>query len=347
MTGQVGRPGTGPASAARPEQRAGRLRRRPDPDGLSRLPAGVGQDRRKAPASRTCGETKLDPKPGLTVVEIMHAIHAGEITACTSWARTRRCRTRTSQHAREALAKLEHLVVQDLFLTETAFHADVILPASAWPEKDGTVTNTNRQVQMGRQALPLPGDARQDWWIIQEIAQPPRPRLELSSPARRLRRDGAGDALARQHHLGPAAARKLGHLSLSDAPDQPGHDIVFSATVSPPRPGAASWCRRRSAAGRAARRRLSDGADHRPPARALAHRRDDAARDGARHASSPRRSRACTPATSQRSASQPGEPMRVTTRRGAIELKARADPAVADRRGVHPVLLRRGGRPTS
>ena len=63
-------------------------------------------------------------------------------------------------HAREALAKLEHLVVQDIFLTETAKYADVVLPASAWPEKDGTVTNTNRQVQMGRQALPLPGEAR-------------------------------------------------------------------------------------------------------------------------------------------------------------------------------------------
>ena len=75
------------------------------------------------------------------------------------------------EHARAGLAKLEHLVVQDLFLTETAFHADVVLPASAWPEKDGTVTNTNRQVQMGRAALGLPGGARQNWWIIQEIAR--------------------------------------------------------------------------------------------------------------------------------------------------------------------------------
>ena len=64
------------------------------------------------------------------------------------------------QHAREALAKLEHLVVQDIFLTETAKYADVILPASALPEKAGTVTNTNRRVQIGRQALPLPGEAR-------------------------------------------------------------------------------------------------------------------------------------------------------------------------------------------
>jgi predicted molibdopterin-dependent oxidoreductase YjgC len=91
-------------------------------------------------------------------------------------------------HARQALAHLEHLVVQDLFLTETAVYADVVLPASAWPEKDGTVTNTNRQVQMGRQALPLPGETRHDWWLIQELgrrigpAAPPR--STRSSPAR-------------------------------------------------------------------------------------------------------------------------------------------------------------------
>src|SRR5207245_3825757 len=52
-----------------------------------------------------------------------------------------------------------------------AKYADVVLPASAWPEKDGTVSNTNRQVQIGRAALPLPGNARLDWWIIQEIAR--------------------------------------------------------------------------------------------------------------------------------------------------------------------------------
>ena len=76
-----------------------------------------------------------------------------------------------ARHARQALAALDHLVLQDLFLTETAFHADVILPASAFPEKEGSFTNTNRQVQIGRKALPLPGDAKQDLWIIQEIAR--------------------------------------------------------------------------------------------------------------------------------------------------------------------------------
>ena len=75
-----------------------------------------------------------------------------------------------ANHAREALAALDHLVVQDIFLTETAYLADVILPASAFPEKTGSFTNTDRLVQMGRQAIDPPGDARQDLWIIQEIA---------------------------------------------------------------------------------------------------------------------------------------------------------------------------------
>jgi formate dehydrogenase major subunit len=75
------------------------------------------------------------------------------------------------EHARAAMAKLEHLVVQDIFLTETAHLADVVLPASAWPEKDGTVTNTDRMVQLGRKALKAPGDAREDLWIIVELAK--------------------------------------------------------------------------------------------------------------------------------------------------------------------------------
>ena len=73
-------------------------------------------------------------------------------------------------HTREALSRLKHLVVQDIFMTETAAYADVILPASAFPEKDGTFTNTDRRVQMGRKAINPPGHAKQDWWIIQEIA---------------------------------------------------------------------------------------------------------------------------------------------------------------------------------
>ena len=75
------------------------------------------------------------------------------------------------EHARDALAKLEHLVVQDIFITETANYADVILPAAAFAEKSGTVTNTNRQVQMARPAVMPPGLAKADWWIEVELAK--------------------------------------------------------------------------------------------------------------------------------------------------------------------------------
>jgi formate dehydrogenase major subunit len=74
-------------------------------------------------------------------------------------------------HAREALASLDHLVVQDIFLTETAYLADVVLAATAWPEKIGTVTNTDRMVQIGRKAIEPPGDSREDFWLLNELGR--------------------------------------------------------------------------------------------------------------------------------------------------------------------------------
>ncbi|MGH8671786.1 MAG: formate dehydrogenase subunit alpha [Burkholderiales bacterium] len=115
--------------------------------------------------------TKLDANPGLTVVEIIDAACAGKIRGMHIMGENPAMSDPNLHHAREGLAKLEHLVVQELFLTETAYLADVVLPASAWPEKSGTVTNTDRMVQLGRQALQPPGQARQDLWIIQEIAK--------------------------------------------------------------------------------------------------------------------------------------------------------------------------------
>ncbi len=172
MTGQIGRPGTGlhplrgqnnvqGASDAglipmmlpdyqhvsRPEVRA-RFEQ------AWRLPAGT-----------------LDDQVGLTVVEVMHAIKAGGVRGMYVMGENPAMSDPDANHAREALAALDHLVVQDIFLTETAYLADVVLPASAFPEKTGSFTNTDRLVQMGRQAIDPPGDARQDLWIIQQIAQ--------------------------------------------------------------------------------------------------------------------------------------------------------------------------------
>jgi formate dehydrogenase major subunit len=73
-------------------------------------------------------------------------------------------------HTLDGLVKLKHMVVQDIFMTETAWFADIILPASAAAEKNGTFTNTNRQIQMGRKALTPPGEAREDWKIIIDLA---------------------------------------------------------------------------------------------------------------------------------------------------------------------------------
>jgi formate dehydrogenase major subunit len=114
---------------------------------------------------------ELDPDPGLTVVEIINAAKARDIRGMYIMGENPAMSDPDVGHAREALAALDHLVVQDIFLTETAYLADVVLPATAWPEKSGTVTNTDRMVQLGRKALEPPGQAREDLWIINEMAR--------------------------------------------------------------------------------------------------------------------------------------------------------------------------------
>ena len=115
--------------------------------------------------------TELDPDPGLTVVEIMHAAKKHQIRGMYIMGENPAMSDPDVDHAREALCALDHLVVQDIFLTETAYLADVVLPATAWPEKVGTVTNTDRMVQLGRKAIEPPGDAREDFWILNELAR--------------------------------------------------------------------------------------------------------------------------------------------------------------------------------
>jgi formate dehydrogenase major subunit len=120
--------------------------------------------------------TPLDKKPGYTVVEIMHQITAPDsdpdkIRGMYIMGENPAMSDPDLNHARHALASLDHLVVQDIFMTETAWLADVVLPASAWPEKTGTVSNTDRMVQLGKRALNPPGDAKPDLWIIQQLAK--------------------------------------------------------------------------------------------------------------------------------------------------------------------------------
>ncbi|MCL7420926.1 MAG: formate dehydrogenase subunit alpha [Methylobacter sp.] len=168
MTGQVGRPGTGlhPLRGQNNVQGASDV-------GLIPM---VYPDYQPVedPANRakfeTLWGTELDPDRGLTTVEMIHAILHKDVFGMFIEGENPAMSDPNQNHAREAFAALEHLVVQDIFLTETAGFADVILPASAFYEKTGTFSNTDRRVQMGRQAVNPPGDARQDLWIIQEIA---------------------------------------------------------------------------------------------------------------------------------------------------------------------------------
>jgi formate dehydrogenase major subunit len=121
-------------------------------------------------------DSPLDSQPGYTVVEIMHKALADDtdphkVRGMYIMGENPAMSDPDLNHARHALASLEHLVVQDIFMTETAWLADVVLPATAWPEKTGTVTNTDRMVQMGRQAVEPPAQAKADLWIIQQIAK--------------------------------------------------------------------------------------------------------------------------------------------------------------------------------
>jgi formate dehydrogenase major subunit len=113
----------------------------------------------------------LDKKPGLTVVEVIRAADAGQVRGMYIMGENPAMSDPDAEHARAAMARLEHLVVQDIFLTETCYLADVVLPATAWPEKDGTVTNTDRMVQLGRKAIDAPGEAKPDLWILNELAK--------------------------------------------------------------------------------------------------------------------------------------------------------------------------------
>jgi formate dehydrogenase major subunit len=112
----------------------------------------------------------LDPKPGLTVTEITLGALEGRIKAMYCMGENPFLSDPNINKVRKALLKLDFLVVQDIFLTETAEFADVILPASSYLEKLGTYTNTDRRVQIGRPALRPPGEARLDWQIVCEIS---------------------------------------------------------------------------------------------------------------------------------------------------------------------------------
>jgi formate dehydrogenase major subunit len=224
ITGQVGRPGTGlhPLRGQNNVQGASDAGLIPMvyPDYQSVENPEIAARFREVWAS------ELDPKRGLTVVEIVNAILMGEIQAMYIMGENPAMSDPDQNHAREALSKLDHLVVQDLFLTETAWHADVVLPASAAAEKSGTFTNTNRQVQMVRPALPLPGSARQDWELIQDIAKRIGLNWSYNHP-----RDVFAEMTQVMKSLENISWERLDAENAvtypCDAPDKPGNEIIF------------------------------------------------------------------------------------------------------------------------
>jgi formate dehydrogenase major subunit len=326
ITGQIGRPGTGlhPLRGQNNVQGASDAGLIPMffPDYRS-----VENPEIRAGVENLWG-AKLDPKRGLTVVEIMKAVHDGVIKGMYILGENPAMSDPDLNHAREALAHLEHLVVQDLFLTETAVYADVILPASAWPEKDGTVTNTNRQVQMGRAALPLPGEAKLDWWITQEIAR----RIGLNWNYRH-----PGEIYTEMASLMPALdniswerVEREGAVTYpADAPDKPGRDVVFDKGF--PRPGGF---------GKLVAAKLQPP-DEVPDAeypfilttgRQLEHWHTGAMTRRAEvlDALEPSAVASLSRGTFARLGVKPGDLVRVSTRRGVVELTARQDDAVPD-----------------
>ena len=168
----------------------------------------------------------IDPVRGLTVVEIMDAVHAGKIRGMYVEGENPAMSDPDLNHARGALAKLDHLVVQDLFLTETAFHADVVLPASAFAEKSGTFTNTDRRVQIANPVLDPPGEARQDLMIIQALAQRMGLPWNYAGPA---------EVFTEMAQVMPSFANitwdrvvREGAVTYPvDGPDVPGNEIIF------------------------------------------------------------------------------------------------------------------------
>ena len=225
VTGQVGRPGTGlhPLRGQNNVQGASDAGLIPmvfpdyqsveDPQVRAMFEAAWGQ--------------KLDPQRGLTVVEIMNAVHAGEISGMYVQGENPAMSDPDLNHARQALAMLSHLVVQDLFLTETAFHADVVLPASAFAEKSGTFTNTDRRVQIAHPVVAPPGEARQDLSIIQDVARGLGCDWNYTGPAEVFAEMAA--LMPSFKNITWARLEREGAVTYPvDGPDVPGNEIIFA-----------------------------------------------------------------------------------------------------------------------
>ena len=326
MTGQVGRPGSGlhPLRGQNNVQGASDAGLIPMflPDYQSVTDDGV-----RSAFTDIWGSQDFSSEKGLTVVEIMDAIHDGDIKSLYVLGENPAMSDPDVEHARDALAKLEHLVVQDIFLTETANYADVILPAAAWPEKTGTVTNTNRQVQMGRPAVSPPGEAREDWLITTQLANRLGLNWKYTHPkeifAEMKRSMPSLDNITWERLEREAVT----YPSLS--PEDPGQAIVFGDGF--PRPeGRAKFTPASLVA-------PAESPDDEYPMILITGRQLEHWHTGSmtRRASvldalEPEANCSMHPKTLRALGTKAGERVRIETRRGAIDVMARADRAVAE-----------------
>ncbi|MDH3449785.1 MAG: formate dehydrogenase subunit alpha [Gammaproteobacteria bacterium] len=168
ITGHIGKPGTG----VNPLRGQSNVQGSCDMGALPNFYPGyqqVGDDAVRAKFEQAWG-TPLSPNDGLTVTEMLPAILDGKVKALYIMGENPVLSDADISHVEEALGQLEFLVVQDIFLTETARFADVVLPASSYAERDGTYTNTERRVQLTSPVVRPPGQTRRDWEIICEIS---------------------------------------------------------------------------------------------------------------------------------------------------------------------------------
>ena len=169
LTGNVGKPSTG----VNPLRGQNNVQGACDLGALPNVYSGYQSvtDEKARAKFENAWKAKLPEKPGLTVVEMMNEAAKGNIKAIYIMGENPMISDPDINHVREGLEKLEFLAVQDIFLTETAQLADVVLPATSYAEKDGTFTSTERLVQMVRKAIEPPGESRADWQIICDLAK--------------------------------------------------------------------------------------------------------------------------------------------------------------------------------
>ncbi len=326
MTGNVGKPGAGlhPLRGQNNVQGASDAGLIPMflPDYQTVTDDGI-----RAKFNNVWNSDDFSNEKGLTVTEIIDQAYAGNIKGMYIMGENPAMSDPDVNHARDALAKLDLMIVQDIFLTETANYADIILPASALYEKNGTVSNTNRQVQRVRPAVTPPGEAREDWKITVELAQ----RIGLKWDYTDVSQVFAEMKLT-MNSLNNITWERLEtetitYPSLSET--DPGQAIVFGdgfpradgrarftpASVIPP----------------------DEAPDDEYPMIATTGRQLEhwhtgsmTRRSNVLDAVEPEANCSLNPRTLKVMGIEPGEMIRLTTRRGSIEIMARADRAIAE-----------------